>query len=605
VRGADTTPNECNDCPVKVACHRGFGTSSAGHGLYPYNRSALLRAVRASALPEQPNLFNPRGALARVVLAVLQEHEDDVRSGEFPNEQFEAKFPPSRAETALPGNVKAQINTLDPKSGTRRQVLLQYWGDAPSRLCNLAPEIHEAFQLSALPANVIDDTPPPPVIHSGPEKPDQPVGPVDTPLPASVQRRLEPLEHWLSRKENFPPDLANEIRQTIRSAVLSRVPWVDPLMKEPSGPVLEKAWPKRGAFMVSIAGAAEAIAKNVEAPIRFERTPENAVFFAGLVKLKAGISEGTVHARLRLDELAEKHAAKVRAAVITERRIADEDLVKGVRASLIGAALAGAAVPGATDEILLNAAIADLNSFSRADEATRSPAWRAALERHLRARGPLVQTLREAVGVSQGSSGEVHGIDARRLLPLLREAASRWSVNPEDGAPDWVAPAQVPLYGLQALVDEQLKVLGELAAAVRSRLPVGTGLAQTAQAVDAAIEAGAGHGFVRHPNLPLLQARNKMVDGLTTRALERLESDLGSLLPESSFEDHLAVAAPDRGDTVPRVLTYLQENESWLDAGLAVPVGSESAETSMLLERLQAVVDDWGALVAERERHVQ
>lgn len=355
--------------------------------------------------------------------------------------------------------------------------------------------------------------------------------------------------------------------------------------------------------MVSIVGAAEAIAKNVEAPIRFERTPENAVFFAGLVKLKAGISEGTLHARLRLDELAEKHAAKVRAAVVAERRIADEDLVKGVRASLVGAALAGVVAPGATDEILLNAAIADLNSLTRDDDATRSQAWRAALERHLRARGSLVQTLREAVGVSQGISGEVHGVDARRLLPLVREAASRWSIKPEDGSPDWVGPVQLPLFGLQALVDEQLKALGELAAAVRARLPVGTGLAQTAQAVNAAIEAGAGHGFVRHPNLPLLQARNKAADGLTTRPLERLESDLGSLLPESSLEDQLAVAALDRGDTVPRILTYLQENESWLDAGLAVPVGSETAETSMLLGRLQAVVNDWGALVADCEEN--
>src|SRR5690606_35640802 len=38
------TPNACDVCPFSDSCHSTFGTSEAGHGLYPYNESAVLRA---------------------------------------------------------------------------------------------------------------------------------------------------------------------------------------------------------------------------------------------------------------------------------------------------------------------------------------------------------------------------------------------------------------------------------------------------------------------------------------------------------------------------------------------------------------------------------
>ncbi|WP_336031205.1 protein DpdH [Geodermatophilus sp. FMUSA9-8] len=591
------TPNACMACPVQETCHAGFGSSSAGHGLYPYNKPALLRAVRATALPEQPNLFNPRGALARVVRAVLQDHEDDVRAGRFPNAQFETKFPPSRAETVLPASVRAQITTLDPGSGARRQVLLQYWGDAPSHVTNVAPEIHVAFQIPELSDDVIEAPPtarPPTVapIRGTHESPRNQLSP-------SVQRKLAQIEHWLSRDENFPTDLANDIRQTVRQAVLSRASWTDPVMKEPSTAILDKAWP-RSARTVSIEGAAEAIARNVQPPIRFGRTPENAVFFADLVKLRAGVVEGTLQTRLRLDRLAELHAPTARRAVVSVLQSGDADLVSALRVSIGGASLAGVVVPGASDQSLLDAALVDLTGFVRTDDATRSPLWKRALERHLSARNALVRALREATGVSQGVSGDVHAVDARRLLPLVRKASTEWRVSTDDEMPEWVRPAYTPLLTVADAVAEELGRLAELVAAIRLRLPVGTSLSQTSKAVLAAIDAGEGHGFVRHSNLPLLRARNQAAEGLTTRALEVLESDLASLA-SSSFETRLRVAAVDRGDSLPRLLAYLQENEVWLDAGLAMPTGDESSEASELLRRLGAVVTDWSGLVSGRE----
>src|SRR6266508_5850546 len=36
IRNAEEVPNACDQCAVRDACHRGFETSSEGHGLYPF-----------------------------------------------------------------------------------------------------------------------------------------------------------------------------------------------------------------------------------------------------------------------------------------------------------------------------------------------------------------------------------------------------------------------------------------------------------------------------------------------------------------------------------------------------------------------------------------
>jgi hypothetical protein len=90
----EDVPNQCDECPVREPCHSGFGAASTGHGLYPYNREALLRTVRSATPGEEA--FNPRSVLARVVRHVLTEHVDDIVNREFPNTAFAASFPPGK-----------------------------------------------------------------------------------------------------------------------------------------------------------------------------------------------------------------------------------------------------------------------------------------------------------------------------------------------------------------------------------------------------------------------------------------------------------------------------------------------------------------------------
>ena len=44
-----TYANACSSCPVEGDCHENFGASADGFGLYPYNRPAILRAVKSFA----------------------------------------------------------------------------------------------------------------------------------------------------------------------------------------------------------------------------------------------------------------------------------------------------------------------------------------------------------------------------------------------------------------------------------------------------------------------------------------------------------------------------------------------------------------------------
>jgi hypothetical protein len=593
VMDAESTPNKCSGCAVEDACHAGFGTSSSGHGLYPYNKPALLRAVRATALPEHPDDFNPRAALAQIVRGVLQDHREDINTGRFPGDDFEARFPPSSSTSVLPTSVRDQLLKVDPLAGARRRVLLQFWGDAPRELMNLEPEIHTAFRIPALDPTVIADSQT--VIPSGI------VGKTSTAvknepavpgLAPAVQRRIQEIEDWLSRGANFPTELAGEVRRLVRGAVVDRVSWTDPIMKEPTGAVVEKAWPTN-AKTISIADAAEAIARNVIPSIRFEKTPENAQFFEDLVKINAGGIAGTLASRLRLDQLAESHAPDVRSAVLELTGRSDEQLVSAVRASLAGAALCGIATPGDSTEMLLSAALTDTAAWTRSDASVRSPTWRRSLEKHLQVRAALVGALREASGVSQGVTGEVQVIDAERLLPLVRQAQSRWLPAPEDNIPDWARQAVGSLTLLPAAVNEQLAALAKVVREIRELLPIGVTPSQTFQAVSKAIDAGDRHGFVRHSDLPALQRRNAEASLVTSREVDRLERELEGLSATSTFEERLRVAALDRSGDLAMLRDYLLENDDWLSAGLQVPIPSETSETSSLLTRLDLALSSW------------
>lgn len=595
VRSAETAPNKCTACPHREECHSGFGASSDGYGLYPYNQPALLRVVRATATEERKGEFNPRAALAQAIRGVLQEHADDIRKRQFPNEAFEDRFPRWRTGSVVSSAVQAQINKADPYDADRRQVLLQYWGDAPTTLVNLPAPIHTAFALPPL-ANlaVVEEV-------SDPADDDQPAPTLRdvTGYKASLAKKLTRIEDWHTRSEPMLDDDARDIRMTIRQAILSRVSWTEPLAKEPTSELLEKAWSKRAAAMiVSIEGASETIARGVTPLMRFERSPENALFFAGLVKLMNGHREGTLNAMLRLREIAERFAPKAREDVVRTLERGDDAVVAAMRVSLIGAALAGIAQPGDSPEDLLSAAVAKLNGHSRTDADSRGPRWTRLLDTHLPERGELVLKLREAIGTAQGTAGGVHAVDANRALRLVRVAAAEWTLG--TNTPNWATRAARPFAGanLEAAVAQQVESLADLLREIRLRLPAGTSLRETVRAVTAAFEAGERASLVLVQDLRQVRESNQLAADLKSAPVDKLERDLDRLAGAASWSDRLAVAAEDRGTGLTQIRDFLKSSESWLEAGLKTPLSTPSEETKQLVDELSAVTADWVDITA-------
>ena len=213
--------------------------------------------------------------------------------------------------------------------------------------------------------------------------------------------------------------------------------------------------------MVSIHGAAaENRPGTADAPIKFTRTAANSVFFQGLLRAQAGKLAGAAEQIRRLSEIADRHQDDLRREVQRVQSTADEDLVTGLRASLIGAALAGRAWPGMDEAAMLDAVLDDGRTWARADVTMRAPEWLSTLDRHRTARRDLVSGLRAGFGISRGVTGGVRMVDAARALPLLRRAAEAWEWRTPDAelAP-WIGKAVARFTEWDTLIDAQIALL--------------------------------------------------------------------------------------------------------------------------------------------------
>lgn len=599
-RDAASVENVCDECPVREPCHTGFGTASTGHGLYPYNRLALLRAVRASSPTSDPDDFNPRAALARVVRHVLTEYASAIEHRDFPNSQFAEDFPARRDDPILSPTVSALAAATS--EGTRRRVLLEYWGGAPKDFVNLAPEIHDAFAIPAVPdiaslsSTQVDTSPstaPAPAPTQGPTTSRPTPSPAEQ-LPESTRRMVSAIAEWNGRAAILPEDVAREIRRIVRDATVSRITWTDPSCRPLPAALMNRAWPNT-AQTVSIEGARESIAKGVSAPIRFERTPANARFFEELIRLHAGHPKGTLQARLRLDRLADRFAPVAQRTAINWAGRSDAELTEALRIALVGAACRGTAVPGDRPASLLNAAL-DQATEPRADIEIRSPLWVRLDQTHAEQRADLVKEIRNALGASQ-DMGAVLTLDAVRALRLLKAAVRSWSVPASDARPSWCVQAARTLGSLGAAVDDQIERLRTVVHEIRQRLPRGTSFADTINAVQQTIDVGEHRGFVRHDDVPGLKQRNAAAARSSIRDLETLENDLFALTDDATYEQRLAVAARDRGPGLARMRTFLLDNERWIDESLAAAEDqAPDQDAADLVARVNTLITQWQTL---------
>jgi hypothetical protein len=593
VRSAENVPNACDRCDYRQECHPAFGSSSEGHGIYPFNEAALRRAIRARPAHDSPTAFNPRAVIGEVVRNVLVEHAESLSGGKFPNSNFRAEYPTPDTERTLPSTVRDTLDTLDPLDAERRATFLEFWGDAPPRPVNLSPVLHHAFDIRLL---ELDDAEPIPA-----ERPQEPLPRQPSPagdLPGSAQRMVQHIEEWFSRGHVLHQNTAGVLRGIIRDAVVRRCTWNDPLMPEPTAEVLRRAWPP-WSTVVSIQDAgAENRPGTADAPIKFSRSAANSVFFQGLLRAQAGKLPGAAEQVRRLSEIADRYQEDLRRGVQRVQSTADLDLVTGLRASLIGAALAGRAWPGMDEAALLDAVLDDGRTWARADAAMRTAEWLSALERHRAARPDLVRGLRSGFGVSRGVTGGVRMIDAARAMPLLRSAAESWEWHTPDTEPaQWVRKAVARFAEWDNLIEGQIALLTHQLGRVRSFLPKGTRPSDTLDAVGEALTAAmaTGHG---PEDRERFEAMIKDGAAQDWRTVDRLESDLDKASSPGQSQDprrarRITAAVRDRGADLAVVLEFLVGSDQWLTGALKAAAMREGGAGAAAAAQVQGLLRQW------------
>jgi hypothetical protein len=411
---------------------------------------------------------------------------------------------------------------------------------------------------------------------------------------------INQVEEWFSRGQVLEQGPANELRTIVRDAIVRRCLWNDPLMPEPTAAVLKTAFPI-GSTLVSIEGAAaENRSGTADAPIKFSRGATNSVFFQEVLRAQAGKVPGAAESVRRLSELADRHQVSLREGVQRYQRTKDQDLITGLRASLIGAALAGQAWPGMDDAALLAAAIDDGRGWARADSAMRTPIWQNTLDRHREARRELVIGLRLGFGIRRGVTGNVRMIDAARALPLLRSTVESWEwQTPDSELPPWVKKAVFRFADWETLVAAQIALLTGYLTQVRSYLSKGTRYGDTVSAVSDALTASIEAGHAPDERERFEQMIRHAADQ-DWREVERLESDLekanSASQPADQWTAQIIAAVRDRGVGLTIIKDFLTESDTWLTGALQAAKMRRGGAGAAALTRVQDLLDQWAEI---------
>lgn len=585
------TRNQCDDCPFNSKCHEQFGTSPEGYGLYPFNRSALARMVHSTA--DKPGAFVPRAVLGKVVRPILVDHAKSIQGGSFPDEAARARFPRAADDRHLDTKIAEIVDEQNEHDAERHKFILDFWQDAPLDLSSVNVDLLHTLNVrpTATPTAGRGTTP------------KRKSSPIQQPSPRTAvvrqhSRRTDLIENWAGRGDDLDQGVARDLRKIIGEAVLRRFLWLDPPMREWGKTVAEKAWPVN-AKTVSIEDAyGEKISD--DAPIRFDRKASHSQFFQGLLRDQPRAVD-----MRKLASVAESNQVEFAKAIEKYGEVSDDQLVIGVRAALIGATLAGRACPGMDEANLLAVVLDKGEGWRLRDLESRTPAWRDALDSHLKERPNLVQVLLTTLGVAQGTSGEIRMIDAARTLPLLRRAAD-WTWQP-DSKPTWVKGI-VGFGNLDKWVAGQVAYLEAKLYRIRELLPEQGSGAKTVEAVRGALEEAPKVGLSpSQEESSRLRELLRAADTIDWRSVNAVAADLRKFTEVDVGSDRrrmdaIKVAAIDRGPDLDLALEFLTAADRWLTPKLAEAINRKSTAGDAAAQAVQEALENWSSLGAEGNR---
>jgi hypothetical protein len=589
-------PNACGACIHSTSCHESFGVSSAGYGLYPYNRPALIRAVNACAekAPDGQGRanFNPRKVLSRAVRDVLNDNAAVIEDGAFPLSSFLAEESTAMSLPRLPLHVqeKIQADYSEGEAG-RLDVLLNFWGDRGRKKIDAG--ILSAFSHEPIPETIFDtdgaDRDRDRDRDGDQEGERDGLGDV----PRSVKRKIEAIDDWANDKK-MPPALASEIRAIVREALIARLDWFELVIKDPDVPTVTKAIPA-GTRSVSIEGSDEHL--NVVPLVTVKRTARMAMMLRGLVYIGAGLPQLAGEALPRLDALVDGSVVEARDRIVQVLAVDDASLIEAAASLLRGAAACGQFPAKSNDLDLINAVLWRNDGKGRLDASVRSPEWMDAFEKYVVARDAAVDRLLAGVGAAQGSSGAVHALDAHRLTEIVRRAKEVVAADAMQVVPPWCEDADKKLKALVRASQTQLDHWTALVDRARAYLPQGVSYLETVDAILDATKIGQPYGLVKVANLAALADVNTAARTWDPAGLVQLEKLLDSAKSKTGFALLGVVGTEVQGDLV-AIADYLESSSQWIDAGLR-DAAADAGEVADLDADIDRAIERWFEILTE------
>ncbi|MEV6638466.1 ATP-binding protein [Amycolatopsis sp. NPDC051371] len=205
--GSDSPKNACLKCPIQSECHATFGTSSLGHGLFPFNATAVDRLVSLS----NGENFRPRFILRHAIRDPLEVAESELEmNGTFPSKEFAKDLDPTRRE--VPVMVRAAISRENSISSEAEMSLRAFYAKSPLVLDSAVTRIAEYLHVKI---TDLDDE----AVAEEPKPPPTPTDRTQGPAASSKTSALDEFQAWTD-KTTLSSGTANKIRVWISTKIL-------------------------------------------------------------------------------------------------------------------------------------------------------------------------------------------------------------------------------------------------------------------------------------------------------------------------------------------------------------------------------------------------
>lgn len=207
-----TAPDDASDIAVLTA----FG-KEVEIPLFPYTEQAIEQLARSALTRNNTLIFTPRFIIDNVLRSVLLPGRPAFERGQFPPPDIDA--PGTNAE------VSQWLSSLPVSEEMRERYrrVVAIWGNSPRTPADIGHIPKEVFDAFKLDRPNIQFTPKPIPEQIPKDKPSQLS--IDSPPRPDDASLIEALERWVQNGERLNQTVANQIRQSIATAITERIDW--------------------------------------------------------------------------------------------------------------------------------------------------------------------------------------------------------------------------------------------------------------------------------------------------------------------------------------------------------------------------------------------